>query len=131
MYDVDSLQEVIAEERRLALRRDTETDNLKPVAVAEPTSHAAEPQEVRTEQVDSREATLPRWSELFPHGRHIFYEGDKPGEFARQVQFEFGFDVTKDVKWGEKYPDFTSYSFDCPPGLLNLIYGTDRFPMGS
>jgi hypothetical protein len=72
-----------------------------------------------------------RWPELFPEGRHIFYEGDEPGKFAQQVHSEFGFDVTKDAKWGVKYSDHTSYSFDCPPGLLDPIYGTDRFPMGS
>jgi len=72
-----------------------------------------------------------RWSELFPKGRLIYYEGDEPQKFARQVELDFGFDVTQDPSWNEPNPDFTSYGFHCPPGLLNEIYGTDRFPMGS
>lgn len=118
LYDVDSLQEVVAEERRLSLRREVESKDV-------------DTQEVGLEQGSSSEMDLPSWSELFPHGRHIFYEGDEPEEFARQVLFEFGFDVTKDAQWGDNDGGFTSYSFDCPPGLLNLIYGSDRFPMGS
>jgi hypothetical protein len=64
-------------------------------------------------------------------GRHIFYEGGDPDGFAQQIQTEFGFDLTKDPRWGCWDPGFTTYSFDCPPGLLDEIYGSGRFPMGS
>jgi len=37
--------------------------------------------------------------------------------------------------WGTRIEDdsltFTSYSFHCPAEHLDVIYGNDRFPMGS
>lgn len=29
------------------------------------------------------------WRELFPEGRVIYYEGDEPEEFAREIEREF------------------------------------------
>lgn len=77
------------------------------------------------------------WLSLYPEGRHIFYEGDGPAGFARQILAEFGFSVDDNPGWGEQFaedddgPSFTSYSFHCPPEHLDAIYGGDRFPMGS
>ena len=75
------------------------------------------------------------WSDLFPAGRRIFYEGNDPAGFARQVLAEFGFSPDGDPRWGEPYDyvhfGYTSYSFHCPPEHLDAIYGSDRFPMGS
>jgi hypothetical protein len=78
-----------------------------------------------------RPAATNKWSEIFPQGRHIFYEGDNPRKFAEQIKAEFEFDVTKDPRWENRDPGFTTWSFDCPPELLDKIYGSDRFPMGS
>jgi hypothetical protein len=64
---------------------------------------------------------LKKWSELCPEGRFIFYEGDDPKGFRREIKAEFGFDP------GPK-PD---EGFHCPPEHLDAIYGTGRFPMGS
>jgi hypothetical protein len=86
------------------------------------------------------------WRELFPNGRHIYYEGDDPDGFAAEIRTEFGFDPTTipnsvlysaNPLWGLYYPAddrrdaFISYSFHCPPGILDAIYGSDRWPMGS
>jgi hypothetical protein len=74
------------------------------------------------------------WRSMFPDGRHIFYEGDDPAGFARQVQAEFNFDPAVDSSWGRRIGGdggFDSYSFHCPPELLDPIYGDSRFPMGS
>jgi hypothetical protein len=80
-------------------------------------------------------AALPAWSELFPEGRHIFYEGDNPAAFVRQIQAEFGFSPASDPGWGEQIDgdgmSFTSYSFHCPVEHLDEIYGNSHFPMGS
>lgn len=72
-------------------------------------------------------ATLPTWKELFPHGRFIFYEGDEPQKFVEEIRTEFGFDPSADEQlWRE-----SSHQFYCPPGILDAIYGSARWPMGS
>ena len=75
------------------------------------------------------------WNALFPEGRHIFYEGNDPKGFAKEIKKRFGFDVTKDPSWGIRIPGgkgldpFNSYAFDCPPGILDAVY--TEYPMGS
>ena len=83
------------------------------------------------------------WRELFPSGRSIFYEGDKPEKFTHEIQAEFGFDPTADELWGgdaillgpngEHFGDPFGriYMFKCPAEHLDAIYGGDRWPMGS
>jgi hypothetical protein len=77
------------------------------------------------------------WSEMFPDGRCIFYEGDEPQKFAEEIKAEFGFDPSEDKSWGEVIADdeagdaFTSYRFHCPPEHLDAIYGNGRWPLGS
>lgn len=81
---------------------------------------------------------LPKWSELFPDGRHIFYEGDDPDGFEKIMKDEFGIDLAAQKSWREPIePDrpggepFISYGFFCPPEHLDAVYGTDRFTLGS
>jgi hypothetical protein len=89
------------------------------------------------EQARPRAEALARtltWSGLFPGGRRIYYEGDDPEGFVRQIRNEFGFDPALDPDWElriEGDDDYPSYSFHCPAGLLDDIYGDHRFPMGS
>jgi hypothetical protein len=59
--------------------------------------------------------------ELFPEGRFIFYEGDDPKRFRREIKAEFGFDPGPAPEEG----------FLCPPEHLDAIYGDERFPTGS
>jgi hypothetical protein len=84
---------------------------------------------------DSKGAALPAWSDLFPEGRDIFYEGNDPVGFVRQIQSEFGFSPASDPRWGERIDgdglSFTSHSFYCPSEHLDAIYGNNRFPVGS
>jgi hypothetical protein len=35
------------------------------------------------------------WKELFPDGRFIFYEGDDPDAFAKEIKARFGFDPSE------------------------------------
>jgi hypothetical protein len=83
-------------------------------------------------------APLKSWSEMFPRGRHIYYEGDEPQKFADEIRTEFGFDPSADEYWGLLIPGddlhddaFTSYCFRCPPEILDAVYGSGRWPMGS
>lgn len=104
------------------------------------------------------------WSEMFPRGRHIYYEGDDPEGFRQTLIKEFNFDPGTDPSWGvtiegdtpdeeseeddldelergeveenaeivrENFGDFTSYGFHCPANILDAVYGSERFPMGS
>ena len=83
---------------------------------------------------DSKGAALPAWSDLFPEGRDIFYEGNDPVRFVRQIQSEFGFSPASDPRGGEHIDgdglSFTSHSFYCPSEHLDAIYGNNRFPVG-
>jgi hypothetical protein len=81
---------------------------------------------------------LHRWQDLFPEGRHIYYEGHNPSQFVKEIKERFGFDPSlNNPLWGKRYqrtkdcPAFTSYSFDCPAEHLDAIYGSGRYPMGS
>jgi hypothetical protein len=82
-------------------------------------------------------------SKLFPEGRDLYYEGDDPDGFARQIKAEFGFDPSADPHWGGapvmvgphgedlEDPFGRVYLFRCPPEHLDAIYRSDRFPLGS
>lgn len=94
-------------------------------------------------------AEVPRqkrtWAELFPEGRVIYLEGtdSRAERFVQQIKDEFGFDPSKDQRWGQyvsyteedRYddgpPGFTSYAFHCPAEHLDAIYASGRWPMGS
>ena len=54
----------------------------------------AEPYRTATPSVGATEKCerVMTWKDLFPNGRHIFYEGDEPEVFAQQIRDEFGFD---------------------------------------
>jgi hypothetical protein len=69
---------------------------------------------------------IPAWREMFPDGRDIFYEGDDPEGFAATIRSEFGFDPA-----GPTWDNEHGWRFRCPPGHLDAIYGSGRFPMGS
>ena len=82
------------------------------------------------------------WRELFPNGRHIYYEGDEPQKFVDEIRAEFGFDPSADPDWGTGYwyvpdagrcpdPFGRTLMFLCPPEHLDAIYGSQRWPMGS
>ena len=73
------------------------------------------------------------WSEMFPQGRTIFYEGPHPRQFDREIAAHFGFYPSADPNWGVDFPDegFTSYQFHCPAECLDEIYASGRWRMGS
>jgi hypothetical protein len=72
---------------------------------------------------------LSTWRELFPEGRHIFYEGDDPGGCRNAIIAEFGFDPA--LISGVYDPGWPDSGFFCPPEHLDAIYGGGRWPMGS
>jgi len=83
-------------------------------------------------------AELKTWREMFPAGRHIYYEGGDPDGFRAQIREEFGFDPGDHRLWGDwtgDTPDdpegFKSYGFDCPAEHLDAIYGSSRWRLGS
>jgi hypothetical protein len=68
---------------------------------------------------------MKTWKELFPAGRHIFYEGAKPAAFAKEIKARFGFDPSKQPSWSN------GYGFHCPAECLDEIYGSNKYLMGS
>lgn len=74
---------------------------------------------------------MQSWAKLFPEGRTIYYEGNDPKGFIKEIKAKFGFDPSKDNShWGEKHDGWISYSFHCPVEHLDEIYG-GQYPMGS
>lgn len=83
------------------------------------------------------------WDDLHPDGAIRYYEGDDPHGFAAEVKVEFGFDVTEagevhDIdetgydhgcRWGG-FPE-RDFSFCIPAGLVEAVYGSERWPLGS
>jgi hypothetical protein len=62
--------------------------------------------------------------ELFPDGRHVWYEGDDPRGFVKTIRERFG--ITLTLK-----KDPSGYAFFCPPGYVEAIYCSDEWPIGS
>ncbi len=64
---------------------------------------------------------LPAWNELFPDGRHIWYEGDDPEGFTAWARGATGFDPSE--HWTQ---DPSGYQFYCPPQYLDVLYSGDN-----
>lgn len=71
---------------------------------------------------------IRKWSELFPDGRYIFYEGDDPESFVKEMKNSFGLNLTFD--WDE-FKEFNAFGFHCPSKFIDEIYGNGKYPMGS
>lgn len=70
---------------------------------------------------------MKKWSEMFPDGRHIFYEGSDPKSFIKEMKEKFNFEPNKNNdRWNKK----SGYSFFCPSDLLDKIYNS-KYPLGS
>src|SRR5262249_31726874 len=80
---------------------------------------------------------METWKVFFPNGRVIFYEGDDPEAFRKEIIGRFGFDPATASSppgfdlfgWEPAYTAERGYSFHCPAEHLDSI--TDRYPMGS
>ncbi len=77
------------------------------------------------------------WAKLFPEGRDLYYEGERPEEIAEAIREEFGFDPSADPLWGKQIEGgdgqagFTSYGFRCSAEKLDAMYamhGSRRLP---
>lgn len=80
---------------------------------------------------------IKKWSEMFPNGRHVYYEGEDPEGFVKEMKAKFNFDPSKDnpnwSMWIDKEgdnPGFFSYGFDLPGHLMDAVYG-GPYPLGS
>lgn len=69
-----------------------------------------------------------KWSEMFPNGRTIFYEGDDPEGFVAEIKEKFCFDPSLSRGWNAT---LGYYSFHCPAEHLDEVYGSGKYPMGS
>ena len=55
-------------------------------------------------------------AELWPEGRHFYYEGDDPAGFVRELKARFGIEA--------------EVTFDCPPELLDAIHAA-KYALGT
>lgn len=68
------------------------------------------------------------WAKMFPEGRFIFYEGNDPEAFRKEIVAKFGFDPKEKAQcWSKKHGG--TYYFLCPAEHLDAIY--TQYPMGS
>jgi hypothetical protein len=70
---------------------------------------------------------MMKWSELFPDGRVIFYEGDDPEGFKQDMWNKYQLDV---MLLG-KFTRSGGYAFHCPANVLDEIYRDGSYPLGS
>lgn len=73
------------------------------------------------------------WDELCPDGALRFYEGNDPESFRAEMVTEFGFDPAADDP--EYTPggwcDYRGWAFTIPAGLVEAVYGSGRWDLGS
>lgn len=73
---------------------------------------------------------LPKWSEMFPTGRNLFYEGKTPQTFVEEMKHKYGFDPSRggdNGLWNKE----NGYQFRCPVSCIDEIYGNGKYPLGS
>jgi hypothetical protein len=79
---------------------------------------------------------MRNWSELFPNGRTLFYEGKDPKGFRDEMLQKYKFDtkapcpsIFGDVakRWNKR----DGYRFHCPAHCIDEVYGSGKYPLGS
>jgi hypothetical protein len=75
---------------------------------------------------------MSNWDELFPEGRKVYCEGDAPDEFADEMLSHYGIDVTMAMCLAGEVTNWPEHrSFFIPSGLVEEIYGSERWHLGS
>ena len=76
---------------------------------------------------------LCSWDELCPDGAVRFYEGDDPDGFAAEILELFGIDVRAPEPGDDGRPMRweSDREFFVPAGLVESVYGSDRWTLGS
>ena len=69
--------------------------------------------------------------DLLPDGAVRFYEGNDPAGFAREIRERFGLDVEADPFWSKDCEGKPLLAFTCPEDLLDAIYWSSDYPLGS
>lgn len=71
---------------------------------------------------------MKTWQEMFPNGRYVYYEGDNPNVFAKEMQEKFGFNPSKN---NERWNKESGYCFHLPGNCINEVYNRTKYPLGS
>lgn len=67
---------------------------------------------------------------MFPNGRVIFYDGDDPEGFRKEMIEKFNFDPEKSLNpsmWNAR----CGYAFYCPGEHYRAVYLDDKYSVGS
>jgi hypothetical protein len=71
------------------------------------------------------------WNTAAPNGAHRYYEGGDPGGFVAEMKAEFGFDPSTHEQWDELINGKPIRGFDIPAGLVQAVYSSERWVIGS
>lgn len=78
---------------------------------------------------------IETWDGLCPDGAFRYYQGDDPEGFVAEMKETFGFDPSSDRHWYKWADDglggFPVRGFWIPAGLVEAVYGSERWPLGS
>jgi hypothetical protein len=74
------------------------------------------------------------WDDLCPDGAIRYYEGDDPDGFVAEMKANFGFDPSEggEARYCRRaWTEEPGFSFLIPAGLVEAVYGSERYPLGS
>lgn len=82
---------------------------------------------------------LRKWSEMYPSGRWVVYEGDDPAGFRAEMIEKFKFDpaMVPDSRTetgfagNDLWNEDGSWQFICPGRCMDDVYGGGDYPLGS
>lgn len=72
---------------------------------------------------------MKKWSEMYPNGRFVYYEGDDPHHFVREMKNKYGFDPSKNNR--RHWCEGGSWCFLLPGNCIDDVYDRSKYPLGS
>ena len=66
---------------------------------------------------------------ILSDGRWVYYEGDDPHHFVREMKTKYGFDPVKNNsrRWNEE----SGWCFFLPGNCIDEVYDRSKYPLGS
>ena len=72
------------------------------------------------------------WTDYYPNGRYVFYEGDDPHSFVREMKNKYNFDPSKEGRKNNfRWNDECGWCFLLPGYCINEVYDRTKYPLGS
>jgi hypothetical protein len=71
---------------------------------------------------------MKKWSEMYPHGRYVYYEGEDPKSFVKEMIEKYNFDPSK---FNEHWNIHRGFCFLLPGYCIDEVYDRTKYPLGS